>query len=228
VTYPDVFADLRPTEGELYALVDALGEVASEDPGGRWDPPPGEDDGPWDDEAALAAEMDSAMIDLANSGYDLDQLAGINETIELSTTAEALRQAEDAEDALALRPKFEDKLARAIDRLSRGTYLPAGMYAQGRDASGQFASHGCGPLDDFGRCSSRYHAGECFETFRGEAATGTAAAIDAWRGTLLSNYQAAVELSNAQADLDAQTEAALSGPNDVETYQAMRGILGLK
>jgi hypothetical protein len=150
------------------------------------------------------------------------ELADVTALADHVQATEQQRLAEDVEDQLARRPRFEDKLARAIDRISRGTYSPQGMYAQGRDPAGQFAPNGCGLLDDFGRCSSRYHSGECFETVRSSAATGNAEAAEAWNRTLRRGTPAA-----AAALVLSNTPEPEPGPADQPTYRAMRQLLGL-
>jgi len=209
----DFFADLNPSLSDLADVLEAIDEAGAEESAGML-PDGGEDYGPWDDSAQLSA-----------GEYDAIGLAGdfgeLGELVDAAGHTEAQRIAEDAEDRLARRPLMEDKIARALDRLSRGTYLPPPMYRD-RDEAGQFAPNGCGPLDDFGRCSSRYHSGECFETVRSSAATGDYDAALAWRRALNRGTpaMAAMMLANAMGEPE-------PGPADRRTYLGMRRILGL-
>ena len=212
-------ADLSPTDAELADLadvmmdlgdVDGLAELFSEmdgaDPGSYLD-------GYTDPD--LQAELDAAEAELANAGYELASL-DLSQPLPNLAAADAARY---AEDAAGMPWASEDRTAYLLDRIERGTYTP------GADLSN--ASHGCGPLDDFGRCSSRFHDALCFETARGEAATGSAVAIEAWRDTLLSGHQAASAVQLANEQLAGAADAAASQVHDQGTYAAMRGILGL-
>lgn len=185
----------------------------------------------WDGAASIAdldptpdelADLADVLAEVGDDGLDdgdddgSAQLAAISEAIELSN---ARRLAREREDGQPVPRRSEDRIAHLLKRVEHGTYTEL---AQADDGA-----HGCGPLDEFGRCSSPFHSGYCYETFRGESATGSAQAAEAWRSTLLGNQQAAIELANAQAELDAEVDEALAGPNDLASYHAMRGILGL-
>ena len=164
----------------------------------------------------LQAELDAAEAELAAAGYALGSLPAGQPLPDLGA-AEAQRLAEDAQ---GMPMDTEARTAYLLGRIERGTYTPP----QPADD----AAHGCGPLDDFGRCSARFHDAYCFETARGEAVNGASPeAMDAWRGALLSGHQAAAALQLANGQLAAQTAAAASRVHDTGTYQAMRAVLGL-
>ena len=191
-------------------LLDVLDEV------GAWDPPDGGDegDGPWHDDADLAAQYEYAT-ELANGAI----------------AAEQDRLAEDVQDQLARRPGFDDKLARAMDRIARGTYTPGPMYRD-RSPDGQFTadpSTACGAhRDDFGRCGARYHDAGCLEVLRGSAATSDAEAVLAWRQALLAG--AASNGALLANGLEPSWDELLSGDpgaGSVEALEYMRAQLGI-
>jgi hypothetical protein len=223
MTYPDAFAGLDPSPQDLEDLAEVMAEIDGEQAAveaGAYSWP--EDDG-----------LDGAT-GLSSYGYGAIELAGdFGELDAIMDRAAGHQQqviAEDVEDQLARRPRFEDKIARAVDRLSRGTYLPQGMYAQGRDPSGQFAPVGCGRLDTYGRCSSRYHDGGCMEPVRSSAATGDGYTVERWNETLRRGTPAAVAMAFARsAAEDYGEDGEVIGPGNVtdwNTYIAMRQAIG--
>ena len=92
----------------------------------------------------LQAELDAAEAELAAAGYALDSLPPGQPLPDLGA-AEAQRQAEDAQ---GMPMETEARTAYLMSRVERGTYLPPAPYDD--DA------HGCGPLDDFGRCCGTF------------------------------------------------------------------------
>jgi hypothetical protein len=100
-----------------------------------------------------------------------------------------------------------------MGRVAEGSYVPGQLY---RPAA---PSHGCGPLDEFGRCSSRFHSGSCYETSRQEAAVGSAESVEAWNRALLRNQA-------IKADLDEET-AFLGDPGPGPASDALMRELGL-
>jgi hypothetical protein len=207
-------ADLLPTEHELAELAEVMAEIEDEGDDGY---------GPWDDQA-----------DLSNV-YDYSGLGRAAAALDATMDAEAGRLGEDIQDAIAgtRRPKFEDKRARAFDRLARGSYAPSGVYAMARDGGGAFASGACGDdLDAFGRCASCFHQVGCREVTRQEAAVGSARAVEAWRDQLLANQEtsgiglAAPALDTSWEDLLGQ-DGGPGVPADWSTIAEMRRILGL-
>jgi hypothetical protein len=163
MTYPNGqgLYDLEPTDAELDDLLEVLDEVEAEEalPGGDW--------GLWDDQA-----------DLSNV-YDY---SGAFSALDAAGEAEAARLGEDLEDRLAVRPSFQTRWDRAMQRISSGTYTPPAYY---RPAEPETACHA--HRDAYGRCGARYHSPLCLETARQEASTGSARAVEAWRAQLLSN-----------------------------------------
>src|SRR5439155_15186360 len=89
----------------------------------------------------------------------------------------------------------EERMAEALGRISRGTYVPGTAY---RPAA---PSEGCGPADDFGRCSSRFHDAACESADLAAAASGGGESSDAWRRTLLRGAQISRELDVAYGEL---------------------------
>jgi hypothetical protein len=198
-------ADLRPDDEELLVLLDVLDEVNGVPPAG-----PGagdEDDGPWHDEADLAAQYEHVTA-LAGGAAIRDQI----------------RLEEDAADELAGRQGSYDRMARALDRAARGTYTPPAMY---RDRS----PGGCngGSRDDYGRCASRYHLSNCAEVSRASAATSDAEAVTAWNQALLSG--AASNGALLANGIEPTWDDLLSGEPGVTSAEAleyMRAQLGIR
>jgi hypothetical protein len=186
--------------GPTQAELDTLDQVIQEVLAGELGALPGDDeDGPWHDQAALA-------------GYASDR-------IDLAYASEQQRQ---AEDGLPLPRLAEDRIEILLSRASRGTYTPPPVFRE------PGPSHGCGTVDEFGRCSARYHQGHCMETLRGSAATGDHTAARAWSQALLSNPSAA-GVTLARADLQSWDDLLDpgTGPTDTETLAVMRRQLGI-
>jgi hypothetical protein len=80
-------------------------------------------------------------------------------------------------------------------------------------------SYGCGTLDDFGRCSARYHQATCMQADHHAAAAGGGESTEAWVGTLLGNQ--------AVSDALGEETRALDAPGDPDGTWALRKILGL-
>lgn len=200
--------DLEPTDQELGELLEVLDEVEAEEVLGEL---PGE-------------------ADLAND-YDYVDLSGglerASAALDATMATEAQRQAADLSGALERRPTFERRWARAIERIGDGTYTPPGYYRQPEPETACHAHR-----DAYGRCGARFHDEGCMETARGEAATGSARAVEAWNNTLLANQEAAPTDLAAPA-LDSTWEDLLGGdggpgvPSDLATLQAMRQMLGI-
>ena len=188
MTYPggDPLEGLDPTDGERLAVYEALDEVdeaewqeavaaAAEEAAGDEDGLP--EAGPWDDAAA--------------------KLGAIGEQVDGHVATAAAVAAEDAEDAewFARRPSAEARAARALDRIAAGTYTPPAYFrgdpaaaAAARDPLGRYQA-ACGPLDEFARCSARYHTPDCHTSAESAAARGSATEAEAWRETLQGRAQ---------------------------------------
>jgi hypothetical protein len=155
------FADLLPTETELAIVDEVLAEVAVEDPGGSWDPPDDGDEGPWDDQAQLAYDLDAASaLELAGiDPLEYDDLMRCASTLELARQSEDEQDAERAAGPRHRRYSAEERLSRALSRIETGTFTPGLPYRDQADLSNTSAPYGCGELyDEFGRCSSAYQA----------------------------------------------------------------------
>ena len=159
MSYPYSGAEIEAliTEADATpAEAQAIREVLAEVDAG--DPPP-DPYGPWDDFNDAAAQMDAAHA------------------------ADAQRLAEDVSAELDRRPSAEVKIERAMRRIEAGTYTEPAAFQPARDAGGHY-SHACGPLDDTGRCASRYHDPGCSVVIAAAAATGDATAAEQWALTL--------------------------------------------
>src|SRR6266516_1214928 len=141
MTYPNGqgLYDLEPTDAELAELAEVMAEIEAE----------GDDYGPWDDQA-----------DLTNDVYDF---SGAIEALDATGEAGAQRLGEELEDRLAVRPSFQSRWDRAMQRISSGTYTPSPYY---RPAEPETACHA--HRDAYGRCGARFHSPLCIETARGE------------------------------------------------------------
>jgi hypothetical protein len=211
MTYPNGqgLYDLEPTDAELDDLLEVLDEVEA------GEALPSGDYGPWDDSAELSNVHDYSGLGRASAALDA------------SMTTEAQRQAADLTDALERRPTFERRWARAIERIGDGTYTPPAYY---RPAEPGTACHA--HRDAYGRCGARFHSPLCIETARGEAATGSARAAEAWNAQLLANQETSGTDLAAPA-LDSTWEDLLGAdggprvPSDLATLQAMRQMLGI-
>ena len=176
ISYGD-FADLDPTQEEMLEVLRVLDEVDAEEAGAGPDADlAGDGDelpeaGPWDDESG--------------------QLGAIGETLDARAGLDATRIGEDIVAQLDRRPTDEARLARAMPRIEAGTYVedaywrgdPAAAAAAARDPLGRYAA-ACGPLDDFARCSARYHTPDCHTTIESAAARSSYAEVEAWNETL--------------------------------------------
>jgi hypothetical protein len=151
------------------------------------------DEAPWDGQAA--------------------QLADLNATLDAQQGSEHLRQ---SWDGLPLPRTSEERFAQALGRIAEGSYTPGPMYRS------PVPSYGCGTVDDFGRCSARYHQATCMQADHHAAAAGGGESTEAWVGTLLENQA----VSDA---LDEETEALdeLDAPGDPDGTWALREQLGL-
>jgi hypothetical protein len=188
---------LYPTPWELEQLDQALAEI------GDGEPP--DDYAGWDD--------------LANE-YDL---AAVGELVDAAGNAEALRREQDLEDALTPRRNWYDKWARAVDRIESGSYTTPSYYREPEP------EYGCGIYSELdGRCSARYHTNPaCIEVLRHSAATSDATAAREWNRTLNRNQAAASALQLANRTGMDWDEQLGSQPNDLETLDAMRALLGI-
>jgi hypothetical protein len=191
------YSDLQPTPEELADVDAVLDEVeALEELGMLDDDPDGEGFGPWDDQAA--------------------QLADLNATLDASAASEQLRL---SYDGLPLPRTSEERFAQALGRIAEGSYTPGTMYRPPEP------SHGCGTVDEYGRCSARYHTSPtCMEADSSAAAAGGGEATEAWVRTLLRNQETASALSDASAALD---DVPPGGPADPVAYEAIREHLGV-
>jgi hypothetical protein len=87
-------------------------------------------------------------------------------------------------------PTDEARLARALPRIEAGTYTQDSYWrgdeaaaAAARDPLGRYQA-ACGPLDDFARCSARYHTPDCHTSIESAAARGSYEEVEAWNATL--------------------------------------------
>jgi hypothetical protein len=151
------------------------------------------DYGPWQD--------DQALPDVSHLNAMLDAQQG----------NEQLRQIRDAE---ALPKGDEARFARGMSRVAEGSLTPGPMYRE------PALSYGCGTVDDFGRCSARYHQATCMQANHHAAAAGGGEASEAWVGTLLENQA----VSDA---LGEETEELLADPGPGPSHQALMRELGL-
>lgn len=177
MTYPggDPLEGLNPTDEERLAYYRALDEAEAEEAGIPYEA--GEEEaGPWDDVA--------------------EQLGAIGDQVDGHYALEGQRIAEDIVAGLDRRPSDETRLARAMPRIEAGTYTEGAFFrgdeaaaaAMARDPIGRWQAV-CGPIDDFGRCSSRYHTPDCHTTVESAAARGDSVAVEAWNDTLQGRAQ---------------------------------------
>jgi hypothetical protein len=179
----DPLAGLNPTPEERLAFLEALDEQDEEE---------------W--EAARAAEeaLDDDGGDPEGPWRDqLDALAEIGDQVDASVADAAVTAAEDAEDAqwYSRRPSAEARAARALDRIGNGTYTTPAYFrgdpaaaAAARDPLGRYQA-ACGPLDEFARCSARFHTPDCHTTIESAAARGSVTEVEAWNDTLQGRAQ---------------------------------------
>jgi hypothetical protein len=180
MTLDEIVSGMSPpaTSAEIIALDEALAEV----------------DGGYYPGAELAGDELSPA-----------ELAEIGQLSDDAYSAEAARLAEDEQDraALAKRPSAEVRLARALQRVEYGSYLPPPLLSAPlgvpRDARGLFVFT-CGEPDVLGRCGARYHSPQCSTVTEAAAATGSAAEAEAWNATLKGRTSsadvAAAQLAN--------------------------------
>ena len=90
------------TSAEIDALLDALEETAAED----------------DLLAEWGKDLRQPQCGAGEGNAELSQLAGIRQAVELANVTDEIRILEDAQDTPRL---SEDRLARAIGRIGRGT-----------------------------------------------------------------------------------------------------------
>ena len=178
------------SDAELGDLLDAMDEV-------------GLLDGDSSGDELSGAELD-ALMQAVDAG-DSTAAAFTEFDAAFSRHAQAAQAREDAraaaivEDLMHPAHRDEDRMARIIARAQDGLYdgQEYGFAAEQAAAEILLANGGhgaCGPVDDFGRCSSRYHELECGHSQAVDwvfsnppASTGQAA---------LANFQASVELAN--------------------------------
>jgi hypothetical protein len=197
---------LDATPWERAQLEEVLAELDEEEAMGI---PPGQDEGPWHDDAAMAGLPDPAwLIDLSTpAGIELAEEAGT--LVGDAYSAEAVRVVEDAEDwqsRATRRPSFETRVSRAMERIEGETFVPPPMLrgdGQPRDAHGAWMA-ACGPVDDLGYCQERFHAASCSSVAAGMAATGNATEAEAWRNTLTSHPTSAEVAAAARGARAAQ------------------------
>jgi hypothetical protein len=170
------YSDLQPTPEELADVDAVLDEVeALEELGLLDDDPDGEGFGPWQDDQAA-------------------QLEDLNATLDVQQGSEQLRQ---SYDGLPLPRTSGERFAQALGRVAEGSYTPGVMYREPEP------SHGCGTLDEYGRCSARYHTSPtCLQADSSAAAVGGGEATEAWNRTLLENQAIADALDEETAALD--------------------------
>ncbi len=114
------------------------------------------------------------------------------------------------EDTLSPARRDEDKLARIMSRAADGLYSgqAASFTADAASVEIMLANGGrgpCGPADEFGRCSARYHDLECMH---GQAADWLAA------GPPRETYQAALANMADGMNLDLAPRMVWDDPDD--------------
>lgn len=200
------FGDLDPTEAELEAVGEALAEVEAEEAAGLLDGYPGAgapaadkiayyearsaaDEDEWD---AIAGEDGDGEDDgpWHDHGDGLGQLEAAGAALDEHHALEGQRIGEDIVAQLDRRPSDEARLARAMPRIEAGTYTQDAWFrgdeaaaAAARDPLGRYQA-ACGPLDDFARCSARFHTPDCHTSVESAAARGSYEEAEAWAGTL--------------------------------------------
>lgn len=205
------FGDLDPIEAELDAVGEALAEVEAEEAAGLLAGYPGAGapaaekmayyearSAADDDEWATAAggdygdEDDPGGDDPEGPWHDgLGQLGAAGAALDARRDLEGIRIGEDIVAQLDRRPSSEAILARAMPRIEAGTYTQdsywrgdeAAAAAAARDPLGRYQA-ACGPLDDFARCSARFHTPDCHTSIESAAARGSAEEATAWADTL--------------------------------------------
>jgi hypothetical protein len=202
-----LLADVGATEDEAQALREVLQEAEAEEAAGLYGDPPPDDFGPWHDFGTAAAAMDR--------GYELD----------------GQRVAEDIVAGLARRPRAEDILQRDLARIEAGTFTGQPAFQPAPDGYGRYAS-ACGEVTDVGTCANRYHDPDCGAVIAASAATGDAAAAEAWARTLRNHppdpdaLPYAAELAG-DPDAPADTWAGLLAPPAADPRTVHQRMLAL-
>jgi hypothetical protein len=193
------FADLDPTPEELADLDEVLDEIEAEEAAGLLDDDELPGEGPWQD--AYGPEP---------------TLEGLSATLGSAQGNEAARQ---SWEGVPLPRTSEERFAQAMGRVAEGSYVPGVMYRPPEP------SHGCGTLDEFGRCAARYHTSPtCMQADAAAAAAGGGESSDAWRRALLRNQETASALAEASAVLD---DGGPGGPASPGAYEQIAQHLGL-
>jgi hypothetical protein len=176
---------------------------------------------------------------------ELANLAEIGGVLDDRHAADAQRLLADVTDGLERRPSAERILARAIERIADGTYTPppAPQPAPARGAGGRFG-HLCGPADDLGYCTGRYHDAGCVAVTASAAASGSFADVERWNDVVRGRTSAADVTAAAQAlglaspapefgdpggfaEDDLFGVTGVPGSADPELAAQVRGMLGL-
>ena len=143
------------TQRELHDLLDVLAEVDAEELP--------QDGGDLTDRE-LADLMQAAEAEQEDAMNDLTEFNAVHAASYADGYArEQARQVAQMQDLLAPARRDEDKLARAVQRAQAGVYDTLGLSNQAAaiELASQHRRSPCGPPDEFGRCSSRYHGLEC-------------------------------------------------------------------
>ncbi len=149
-------ADATLNDRELAELMDAISEAEAEDYA--------DDSADELSDAELNALIAAAERDEHDAFTDFDAAFTARQQAE-QDRADA-RAAAILEDTLHPVHRQEDKIARAMHRAAQGVYdgQQADFTAEQAGVEILLANGGhgpCGPLDDFGRCASRYHELGC-------------------------------------------------------------------
>jgi hypothetical protein len=145
---PGPYGDL--SDRELNDLIEVMDEVYGEDDGGELP----------DDEL-------EALMRAAETGEAMGEFNAVFEDSWAQQQArEDARAAAIVEDVLHPARRDEDRMARVIARAQAGVYdAPAALGFAGQSAAIELAvatgQGPCGPVDEYGRCSSRYHELGC-------------------------------------------------------------------
>jgi hypothetical protein len=153
--------------------------------------------------------------------YPYDQLAAIGETLDATYAANATRIGQDIVAEIERRPSGEQRLARALSRIQDGTYTePAYLRAAPpiRDVAGRY-SNACGPADDLGRCSARYHAAGCGAVYDSSAVAGQPVErVEAYRDQLALASPSEPEPGTTDLWADMLHSPEPGPDNDVRTW----------
>ena len=204
------------SDEELADLIDVLDEV-------------GLLDGGYDDGGELDDDELEALMQAAEDG-DPDAFSEFGETFSARAQAEQARQdaraAAIVEDTIGPRlRREEDRIARTFSRAAAGVYDGQQLDFASESAAIELAvatgRGNCGPADEYGRCSSRYHDLGC-------SADATAVELTGPKGYSHGWVKEALGLGSA-------TEAAARGaglplepgdlpPHQQRAYRKMRAI----